>query len=305
MINYKVVIGGVCRDVENQLPATMHIMESIGKMFQDYHIVVVENDSLDRTPQILHEWADKNSRVSAICLKYEKIISFCTTEDGSIFRPERIAHARNILLDYIFDPQDGISHLMKDFLHVIMMDMDFVREPDYEGFIETFSSSREWDAVFANGIDPNDEYWDWYALRDKNFPLGPEVIGQSWWSLPRNKVNYIDRKADWYPVYSAFGGCGIYKKDILNKCRYEAYLKPHLSPDRIVRGFYQAIIQKNMDSEMVRSLLKDGPDWKFQLSTKVINVPVMCEHTMFHACMHEHGKNKMFINPRLIFRYGM
>lgn len=59
----KVIICGVCRDVENALSAVISSMEETGKLFEDYRICVYENNSRDNTPAILNEWKGKSRRV--------------------------------------------------------------------------------------------------------------------------------------------------------------------------------------------------------------------------------------------------
>src|SRR5277367_6816830 len=62
-IHERVLICGVCRNVESRLESTRIIMESIGNLFDDYRILIYENNSTDRTADILHSWANANSKV--------------------------------------------------------------------------------------------------------------------------------------------------------------------------------------------------------------------------------------------------
>ncbi len=104
--------------------------------------------------------------------------------------------------------------------------MDFKIPPKFEGIVETFQDQRDWDAVLAYGVDPSRTYWDWYALRDRNYPIGSELLGNYWWYMPK-KLS-LNMNSDWYPVYSAFGGCGIYKKSSIQDCRYSAVVTEDL-----------------------------------------------------------------------------
>jgi len=136
--------------------------------------------------------------------------------------------------------------------YLATMDFDFVTEPDYDGILSSFEWD-DWDAVFANGIDPTGAFWDWFAFRDANFPNGPENIGRAWWSVKRH-VSFNGN--EWYPVLSAFGGFGIYRMEAIRSCQY--------------------------------------------------HVPVIesCEHTWFHDCMRAKGFDRLYINPRMIWRYS-
>ena len=321
----KVIICGVCKNVEHRVKYSIKIMEKIGALFSDYRIVVYENNSTDKTPRILKKWQEKNNKVKV----YSEVLSqdqleaamINRMEHNKIFPPEAIARARNIVL------KKAHSSRYDGFDYIIWMDMDFKREPNYQGFIEVFTSNREWDAVSAYGIDPENTYWDWYALRDQNCPLGSELLGNDWWYLPRNK-KFLTPHDDWYPVYSAFGGCCIYKKEATKNCRYSALVTQDLAT------FYKKIIAEQPTHAIVcrykdmlgtlspvieiskRNLLTDIrnptagikiseiPEIIWRMSSFVNKYPSVCEHVTFHASMIVHGYDKHYINPRLLFNYG-
>ncbi len=325
-IPQKVIICGVCKDVASRLPYTITIMEKIGSLFRDYRVVVYENNSSDTTPNILKAWQKSNGRVYAISefLKrpvLERII-VNRLDNGDLFCPEAIARARNIVLEVaLSDSYDGFDY-------IIWMDMDFKLEPDYEAFEEIFTTNKKWDAVFAYGIDPRGVHWDWYAFRDELCPIGSELLGNDWWYLPKQLV--LTKNNDWYHVYSAFGGCGIYKKASIKGCRYSALVTQDLAQ------FAHNIITNNPLHSIVKKYLKglegikkhiaiDEPSYKlsdirdelvaittdgippnimWRMSSFVYKYPSVCEHVTFHASMIVRGNDKLFINPRLIFRYG-
>ncbi len=323
---HKVIICGVGKDVAERVPCTITIMEKIGALFSDYRIVVYENNSSDETPRILKEWEARNSKVRAITeqvdqQELEKVF-VNRTEDGGFYRAETIARARNIVLD------QALSETYQDFEYLIWMDMDFKLEPDYEGFKEVFETGRKWDAVFAYGIDPPGTYWDWYAFRDQVCPLGSETLGHQWWYMPKNK-RLLKQTDDWYPVISAFGGCGVYKKSSLKGCRYSGLVTKDLAL------LSHKIIQENPSHPIIQRYLKEIPKLScitieepssklaaihdpqvgiltsgfsegiiWRMSSFVYNYPSVCEHVALHASMILNEHDKLFINPRLIFRYG-
>lgn len=325
-IPHKVVICGVCRDVAERVPYSINIMENIGALFADYRIITYENNSTDQTPELLKKWQSRNSKVLSLSEQVSKSALDATMinrlDNGNYYRPELIARARNIVLER------ALSDEYKEFTHIIWMDMDFKLEPNYAAIEEVFASSKEWDAVLAYGVDPRNTYWDWYAFRDADCPIGSELLGNDWWYLPKQLT--LDKNDDWYPVYSAFGGCGIYKKEAILECRYSALVTKDLAL------FSQNIIQKYQNSNVViQKYLNDikkikqtvfisdispnlanitdpligiqTPDsnniiWK--MSSFVYKYPSVCEHVPFHASMILRGHNKLFINPRLVFHYG-
>lgn len=323
----KVIICGVCRDVAARVPFSMKTMEKIGALFADYRIIVYENNSSDRTPQLLAQWQKKNAKVRAISeriapdLLNRLIIN--RDEHKKLFRPEAIARARNVVLE------QALSDAYHGFDYLIWMDMDFKLEPNYAGFQEIFASEQTWDAVFAYGVDPRGEFWDWYALRHDPSPLGSEILGHDWWYLP--KQLHLTLSDPWYPVSSAFGGCGVYRKEAVKDCRYSALVTNDLA--RVAAYF---IYEKYNDHPHTRMYLEnlatitqlitihepssqlpditdkevgiltdnlpEGIVWR--MSSFTYKYPTVCEHVTLHASMIVRGYDKLFINPRLLFRYG-
>lgn len=328
VIHEKVVICGVGRDIGPRLPYTIEIMEQIGALFEDYKIVVYENNSKDNTILLLKDWEAYNSKVlvQSENLSEEDLTAIVINrnDDKSVFRPELISRARNIVLDIV------MSKAYEDYTYIIWMDMDFKIPPSYEGIIETFETDREWDAVLAYGIDPPGTYWDWYAFRDAVYPLGSELLGNTWWYMPKSFS--LTPESDWYPVYSAFGGCGIYKKNSIKGCRYSATVTPDLEycanelinqgkltdhPQiklylRLLNQIYSlANIQspqpnlkriRDPHTGILLGLSSEPLIWR--MSSFVYQYPSTCEHVPFHASMIRRGHGKIFINPRLIFHYG-
>ena len=326
-ISEKVLICGVCRNVEKPLPFTIEIMEQIGALFDDYQILVYENNSVDRTPLLLNQWKESNPKVFVLSEQIaerelkEEIIN--SNHEG-FYRPELIARARNIVLDI------AMSDACSEFTHLIWMDMDFKIPPAFEGIIETFESQVEWDAVLAYGIDPPGTYWDWYAFRNDQYPIGSELLGNHWWYMPKH---FQLKKSDaWYPVYSAFGGCGIYKKAAIKDCRYSAIVTedleilaleliqsgrvshhPQIKKYDELRGQALSLIClpspypgmpqiKNPNTGII--LFSSDSPLVWRMSSFVYQYPSVCEHVPFHASMILRGHDKIFINPRLIFTYG-
>lgn len=323
-IPHKAVICGVCKDNASRVLHSMRIMEKIGKLFEDYRVIIYENNSSDETPTLVRTWQEENNKVFALTetVTHAELENTIVNryEDGKFFTPELIARARNIVLEI------ALSNKYQDFDTVIWIDMDFVIEPNYDAIPEIFKAQREWDAVFAYGVDPYYHYWDWYALRDRKYPMAAELIGKR---SSFYKQLILDPLGDWYPVYSAFGGCGIYKKESIRNCHYSALVTDDLA--RVMANF----IQENQSNPMVQQYLKDAqncndiivlkpsvkgydltnpevgivttpdqPRIVWRMNSDVFKFPAVCEHVTFHASMIKNGHAKLFINPRLIFHYG-
>lgn len=322
IIEEKVIVFGVCKDVESKISFSLFIAEKIGRLFKDYRVIVYENNSSDKTPQILAEKARENSKMIVFSERLSKNeieeISINKYNRG-LFKPEFIARCRNKILDII----EGAEY--SDFKYVICMDLDFSLEPSYEAIKEVIYSNRSWDAVFANGVDSQGLYWDKYALRDCNIPFGPEILGDKWWKIEGTFLQY---EGDWIPVYSAFGGLGIYKRESILGCRYSGIVTSDLET------LYKNIIKSNPENKYVKDYIKsidikkivyiDKPNKSnaysnpslgicisnsndkiiWRMNTKTYVYPGVCEHVPFHASMILKGHGNFFINPRLFIYYS-
>lgn len=327
VIPEKVVICGVCRDVAKQLPHMIQNIEKIGTLFSDYRVIISEYNSDDNTPTLLYRWMRNNPKVS-VQVVYIPNASFETwvvniTEDRKFFHPEQTAHARNGVLS------NAMSQAYQDFSYVIWIDMDSLISPTLEGFIEIFQADREWDAIFAYGVDLTGSYKGCNAHRDSVYPIGSELLGDAWSNL--NIRCELSETADWYPVYSAFGGCGIYKKSSIVGCQYSALITDDLeklTKQLIAQGRsmqHPQIMKYLGDLEKLSKIhcinypfpnlpkitdptigiitheQNDPIIWK--MNSFVYQYPAVCEHIPMHATMIINGHDKLFINPRLIMTY--
>ncbi len=270
----KILICGICRDVENALPNMKKNVERLGGVFDDYRVVIYENNSRDRTAQMLENWAVENPKV---CFKSECL------EELSLVRTVDIANARNRLLDLIQS-----LDLQKEYKILVMSDFDFLCPWPIDEMVQSIHDDRDWDAICANGVysmsDPF--YWDRYAFRSIEYPYGPEIIGDSWWWEDVNHRVYFDGD-DFVAVFSAFGGFAIYKTEAILKCRYSGVVIDEL------KMFYREIL--GADVPLIRNTY-----WEHPADPEVVTC---CEHVSLYASMMLHGFDKIFINPRMIIYY--
>lgn len=317
MIKHKVLICGICKDIEeSRLHSSINIVEKIGSMFEDYRVVMYENNSTNNTPAVLLRWTNRNEKVKAKCETIGKL-NFVNPD---YLKSSGTARARNIVMSMLGVYGD-------EFDHIIWIDMDFKFEPDYVGFEEIFQRDG-WDAVFANGIDKSHGYWDWLAFRDDVEPFGPELIGHFNWYT---KKTDLALKKDWYPVYSAFGGCGVYKRSATKNCKYGAEVSANMEivyksimERKLLEGhksanLYKSNLEKLHITDLRPPYSQQYKNYEFEgfnlphgaedpliwrMNSFTYNYPVTCDHVPFHADMIAHGFNRLFICPSLIFRYG-
>lgn len=328
----KVLICGVGRDIEKAFPFTRANIENIGSLFDDYRVFIYENNSVDRSVEELSSWARENSRVHVTCETVDdEILSqtcFIKTIQETYSRPERIARARNIVIDQIMDKA------YDDFAYVIWIDLDFAEVLDLREICHIFAKKDKWDAVFANGVDRGGNYFDSFALRDQILPFGSELIGDYWWKL-RGRIGRLKltERNNWYPVTSAFGGMGIYKKKAIEGCRYSATVTPDLeallkmqvlqgeAEDHFEVRIYREKLKRLKQVMAIPELKKDlyrfdhtKDEFGFTLGTKddglvflmssgIGQYPSVCEHVPFHASMILRGYNRLYIDPNLVLHY--
>lgn len=326
LINERVLICGICQNISKQFSQTAKIIENIGELFTDYRALVYENNSTDNTKILLQNWNKDNPKIFIYSENIDEVALKKSFINEDYLKSEGTSRARNIILDKIFLPE------FEPFTYVIWIDMDFTVPPAYEGIIEVFETKKEWDAVFAYGITKQRLYWDWLAFRDGIEPFGPELVGHYEWYKAKENLALAESD-DWYHVYSAFGGCGIYKKSSIKGCRYAAVVtkdletlskqiieKGKLSGHPIILKYLDSIqklkfkhkipfavpgLKKFNDYYHTGFILQPDADaliWK--MSSFTYQYPCTCDHVPFHASMIVNGHNKLFINPRMIFTYA-
>lgn len=209
MAGRRVVICGLARNIEQVLPRTIARTERIGSMFADYRVVLFENDSSDATPAMLAEWQRRNSRVTVL---NDKLGHPVNRPVRCLERAERMAMYRNRYREHIAE------HLA-DFDHTIVIDTDLEGGWSYDGLAHTFGQS-EWDFVGSYGIiykriksQPNVRlHYDAWAYREQG----------SYDELSTAYANLLtwQRGDPLVPVYSCFGGLGVYRTQALVQCEY-------------------------------------------------------------------------------------
>jgi hypothetical protein len=236
----KVAFCGLIRDGEERLPHVISKVETIGKYFKDWEVLIVENDSKDKTRSILLDWSKSSKKVSVLgcnginlpeCkLNMKKTLGHEVTD----YRISKMSTLRNIYLDEL-EKRDDIDL-------VIVWDFDLISEIDEIGLFKTgykLLTNNDINAVCANGIIKHDIvpfltsekikkeigvplyfYYDTYAYRELNDKITP-LKHKGFYDFMYSNPEHCDGKLK--KVRSCFGGFTIYKKDTLTKHRYGTY----------------------------------------------------------------------------------
>ena len=211
MEQFTVTIAGLCRDVRNWLPRSAARIERLGEMFRDYRVVLFENDSEDRTLEFLEDWRAKNPRVRVLSEKLGR----------KRFPQERCLERTASLAEYRNAYRDVIVQEYRDMDYVIVADMDLPGGWSFDGIASTFART-DWDVVGSNGIlrvavpsNPPISKWvhfDSWAFRAAGCPHAEDN---------RDAGDHIFRRGEpFVPVWSSFGGLGIYRMECFQAARY-------------------------------------------------------------------------------------
>lgn len=297
-----VLICGVGKNIEPFLPNMMQKIEALGDNFNDYRVIIYENNSEDKTAGALKKWARKNDKVIIISEtvsadELSKRTRAHAKRDHAPCRMELIAYARNQVL------QKALSPEFEDFKLLIMTDLDFAQGWQVKDVINSCLIETPWDCITANGVDYRGVYYDRYAYRDEQFIFGPELIGEDFWDeLYRTPLRLVPGSG-LKKVYSAFGGLAIYKKEALKGCRYSGYVTEDLKA--LMENLVSNMSKKHKQYVLYKKIIdQDGAELPIIFQPNCgYDSPVVCEHSTLHATMFLNGHNNIFINPDLICRY--
>jgi hypothetical protein len=230
MSNNKIIICGLIRDGQDNIPHIKKNINNLVKMFDDYLILIVENDSSDNTRKILLDWASKDDKVKILgcgvnsesCnLKLEKTID----HEVSFSRINKMIYIRNLYLDYINQHKEQL----KNYEYTAVWDLDIHGYLYSDGIFDTFYNfyiNENISMIGANGVSDDIvrfRYYDPYALLNDKGKQTIEYDSKKFSPLQyscdiNDRTNNSLRK-----VISCFAGIAFYKTSKLfdKKYRFE------------------------------------------------------------------------------------
>ena len=313
------IIAGVSRDSAFGVENAIKNIEQLGGNFNEYAVIIYENNSSDETPRLYADWASKNPFVDFIS-------EILPQEELAKPRTERIAYARNNVL------ARARADKYKDFDYFISVDLDFTSPWPIKEILETMVAPYDWDCVSANGVCSgsrwdrytfhNGAYWDRYAYRGKDYPFGPELLGdEEFWDMISSDCFEMTGKdsdwfeftgKDWVPVFSAFGGLAIYKMKSIISFTYSGVVTEDLekyyryiistvpSTNSHLRKYLEInTIQVLSNSTDIPIVFRENARWNSGRCTAIR----CCEHLPLHASMALNGYGKFYVNPCLYLHY--
>jgi hypothetical protein len=206
---------------------------------------------------------------------------------------ELIAAARNKLLEMMgtIDAEDYV--LMFDGDCAAPLDVDYILNR-----IHNFPADA--DAIFANGIGRTQPvYYDTYALRTRERPYGPEIMGDTFWkTLPSHVIR--ERTS----VISAFGGAGLYRGACFHAApRYSAMPTEDLNAQYRASTTPVEPSPTHHEGALLGIYLFEAKEsgGLFYRNNSGYAAPIVCEHSTFHATMARNGCGRFFIDPQFIY----
>ena len=256
----RVVICGLIRDRQAHIKRLQEQLYRITPLFADYAIVIVENDSQDRTREELIQWATNDSRVHLLgCNDTGQPCHLSLPPTERRFLPkqsriEKMVRLRNLYMDYIDKQQ-----LFQQFDYVIVEDFDLTTSTFIDGLYSSafhFNEDSTIDAICSNGILyrelvrqwlPYESYFDPYAHKDQQ---------NEHWSMTYNDLwSTVFRRygcdQDLLPVQSCFSGRTMYRYRHVREKRYRTYLDEYQQPICEHVGFHQALKNVYLNSDMI------------------------------------------------------
>jgi hypothetical protein len=222
----RLLILCLARDVEDNVIMSRNKLENIGKDFLDYKIVLFENDSDDESRVLLKRWMRENNNVELMdCCDMGSCECLLNNAKGydmgpsSQSRMEKMRYYRETLMRYATE-----KYYYYDYVMIYDFDISGIVYKD--GLMTSFSSGKDWDMVFANGLQSFPKIVNSNLVIYDSLAYIPDSINYdhslSLIKLDREQMKLKKRKigSDLVRCKSGFNGIAIYKMECLLNSSY-------------------------------------------------------------------------------------
>jgi hypothetical protein len=274
---YSIVLGGCAYNNAKMLPRVLRNISFIAGAFRNAHIVFFYDTSTDATLRLLQQY---QTRIRQLQLPNTTVTILINPlhHNPAASRTANIARARNGILEWAQRwPTDLLAMIdLNEYACVGPLQLETLAA------VFTPELFGQWDAVSFNR---EAGYYDYWAL---SFP---GYIYSCLHYAPR--CNVVTRMREVFkkmlhtsgknliPVYSAFNGFSIYKRDKFRGCHYSSQIDMTLFPQRA--------LQQSLDTIGAMPLPNKGKKDD-------------CEHRQFHLqAIKKHGA-RIRIYPHSLFR---
>jgi hypothetical protein len=238
----KIVFVGLARNIEGRVKQNVNNCVLLGSFFQDYKVVIFENDSHDRTREYLVSMSEKNNNIQLIDCKTHP---GCHFDENELYqyglmnsdRIDRMTFYRNIYLSIVYDS-------FSDYDYMCVIDFDIDGLVTIKSLTHALKCPFEWSCICANGrsgipgtFGMLDTMYDAMALCLTEYDLNLAKKGCRSFSHLFYKYlrliwlsSFDQGRLGFVSVISAFNGFAIYKiADIQNLFYKKGYSCEHIS----------------------------------------------------------------------------
>ena len=219
--------------------------------------------------------------------------------------------------------------------YVVMIDMDNPVPFPVNAILRCIARDPDgFDALVCNGLNPMGYMYDTYAYRDAQFPFGPEIMRQAFWSgqhqcyvqtAVHNKTLFCNRMIQqnpallpYIPIASGFNGLCIFRLDAIKGIRYSAVPTPEMNAEYEAMKLIPPLAKNaktHVDGASVGMYLfpkdnhandkdKDNVDKGiFYFHNSGYNFPVVCEHVPFFAAMRARNYRRIYLCTDLVWNW--
>jgi hypothetical protein len=192
------------------------------------------------------------------------------------------------------------------------------------------------DALICNGLNPMGQMYDTYAYRDAQFPFGPEIMRESFWSghhqyymqtAVHNRMMFHTRQMKqnpallpYIPVASGFNGMCIFRWEALIGGAHAPLLRYSAVPTAEMNAEYKSLncipplsnTQTHLNGASVGMHLFPNDKGKgsnsndkgiFYFHNSGYNFPVVCEHVPFFAAMRANNHRRIYLCTDLVWNW--
>lgn len=211
MKEINVAICMLVKNCEDTLPNNIQSIESLRTYFNQSYVVIIENNSTDKSKAILDAWKNKdktvyvNSNDFIIDKSEKRTWREHLKYSYSIERISQMVTVRNLYLEYLK------RNLEIDYLIVIDADLYKI---DISGILNSFGFEKTWHCITSNGKRNTTRFpfikcfYDAYAFKGINDNQPHSIIKLR---QIQKKYMHLKKGMDFFQVRSGFGGAAIYK----------------------------------------------------------------------------------------------
>lgn len=270
----KCCICGPVKNCGKFLDKVFKNIEKIGEIFDDYKIIIYYDKSSDDTLEKLKKYKLLNNRLEF----------FVGNKPISIYRTHRIAHARNVCLNFVTKNVD-----INEYPFFIMMDFDDVNHKNVKPeILKKYLTRTDWDGLSFNTTP---KYYDIWGLSIYPYCFSYNHFQHNSIHNYNTIQNYITAKlnalkpGELLKCISSFNGFSIYRTSKFLNTSYDGRIRLDLFPKNLLAAHSKASNSNIVfpDLNNVKAYAED------------------CEHRPFHMQAIKNSGAKIMITNDVLF----